>query len=196
MSHDDIFQREVLTQLGDIKALCATNAANNKALELRTGALESSNVRQWWVTAAIIPFSPFYTALRGDSEPMFSAIEEGRSVFSFEITTGKWYDPLGQFVSQGFCCWQQKSPLGGGDSFFGPEWRFSHSRLCSTRCLGGGGLRHFLPNRLRRFRIPRNIYVTADGMKITYAASHTSVVQPLRHSPSCECADVTQVGFV
>jgi hypothetical protein len=55
MSHDDVFQREVLIQLGDIKALCATNAANNKALELRTGALESSNVRQWWVTAAIIP---------------------------------------------------------------------------------------------------------------------------------------------
>jgi hypothetical protein len=54
-SHDDSFQREVLTQLGDIKALCATSAARNDALDQRVGSLEASNVRQWWATAGIIP---------------------------------------------------------------------------------------------------------------------------------------------
>lgn len=62
------FEQQVLTQLGEIKALVAgqtekTNGIEKRVtametsnpLEHRVFALESSNTRQWWFTACVAP---------------------------------------------------------------------------------------------------------------------------------------------
>src|ERR1700691_1208986 len=54
-----------------------------------------------------------------------------------------------------------------------------------------------LPHRPRLFRIPRNIYVATDCVKILHARLRAKVaVCPSRHIKSCELANGTQVSFV
>ena len=45
------FEQTVLLELGEIKALCATNAAKQEESEHRLDALENTNKRQWWMHA-------------------------------------------------------------------------------------------------------------------------------------------------
>lgn len=52
MSNQLDFQQRVLIELGDIKVLCATNAANNRAVDTRVTSLEKTNERQWWLHGA------------------------------------------------------------------------------------------------------------------------------------------------
>jgi hypothetical protein len=52
---EDSFSREVLTMLGEIRAMCAVNASHHEATKERLEKLEATDVRQWWVTAAFIP---------------------------------------------------------------------------------------------------------------------------------------------
>jgi hypothetical protein len=46
------FEAQVLRELGEIKVLCATNQADNKATTARVSGLEKTNTRQWWIHAA------------------------------------------------------------------------------------------------------------------------------------------------
>jgi hypothetical protein len=59
----DTFQRDVLTTLGDIKALVAGQAASQAAQHERIEAIERSNVRQWWFSAAILPITGLLHAI-------------------------------------------------------------------------------------------------------------------------------------
>lgn len=55
MSNQEDFQTEVLTQLGDIKALCATSAAHHEAITQRVDKIEEQQTHQWWFSVAIAP---------------------------------------------------------------------------------------------------------------------------------------------
>ena len=57
----DEFQKIVLIELGDIKALCATNKAKHEENEHRIESLEKTNARQWWFHA----LSPALLAIAG-----------------------------------------------------------------------------------------------------------------------------------
>jgi len=45
----DNFEQTVLIQLGEIKALCATNKAKQEENEHRLDALDKTNTRQYWL---------------------------------------------------------------------------------------------------------------------------------------------------
>ena len=62
----DDFQVTVLRELGDIKALCATNQAKHEEDEHRIEALERTNARQWWFHA----LSPTLIAVAGIARKM------------------------------------------------------------------------------------------------------------------------------
>ena len=65
------FEQEVLTQLGDIKALCATNKAENKAVSDRVTTVECKNTRDdWrhWITVVVL--MPLMMVLHGFSRHM------------------------------------------------------------------------------------------------------------------------------
>lgn len=62
------FQTQVLTELGNIKATCASTAEKVEALAGPNGrvtALESSQKRQFWYTVAVMPIiAGFHAGLR------------------------------------------------------------------------------------------------------------------------------------
>lgn len=45
------FQTQVLTQLGDIKAMIATATAHTAAQQIQIDDLKKTNNRQWWMHA-------------------------------------------------------------------------------------------------------------------------------------------------
>jgi hypothetical protein len=57
----DNFEQTVLLELGEIKALCATNAAKQEESEHRIDSIEKTNSRQYWLHA----ISPAVLALAG-----------------------------------------------------------------------------------------------------------------------------------
>jgi hypothetical protein len=49
------FELQVLTELGEIKAICATNAAKQEESEHRLDSLDRAQTQNWWLSVCIAP---------------------------------------------------------------------------------------------------------------------------------------------